>query len=82
MSDEEFERAFEEFKHVADKKKEVFDEDIEAIIGVEKMDVPNIFQLESLSICCGPNAVPTAGVRLKLKDGHVVDNATIGDGPY
>src|SRR3972149_6390564 len=81
LSEGEFERAFEEFKHIADKKKEVYDEDIEAIVGVEKMDVPNIFQLESLSISCGPNAVPTAGVRLKLQDGHVVDNATIGDGP-
>ena len=36
LSEEEFERAFEEFKHIADKKKEVFDEDIEAIVGVEK----------------------------------------------
>ena len=81
LSDKEFERAFEEFKHVADKKKEVFDEDIEAIIGIEKMEVPNIFQLESLSISCGPNTVPTAGVRLKLQDGRTVDNATIGDGP-
>jgi len=81
LSEEEFERAFEEFKHIADKKKEVFDEDIEAIVGVEKMDVPNIFHLESLSISCGPDTVPTAGVRLKLQDGRVVNNATIGDGP-
>src|SRR5574341_1262576 len=81
MSEKEFERAFEEFKHIADKKKEVFDEDIEAIIGVEKMEVPSIFQLESLSITCGPNAVPTAGVRLKLQNGRLADNVTTGDGP-
>lgn len=81
LSEKEFERAFEEFKHIADKKKEIFDEDIEAIIGIEKMEVPNIFHLESLSISCGPNTVPTAGVRLKLQDGHLVDNTTIGDGP-
>ncbi len=81
LSEEEFERAFEEFKRIADKKKEIFDEDIEAIIGIEKMDVPHIFQLESLSITCGPNAVPTAGVRLKLRDGRLIENATIGDGP-
>ncbi|MCF6158897.1 MAG: 2-isopropylmalate synthase [wastewater metagenome] len=81
LSEEEFERAFEEFKSIADKKKEIFDEDIEAIIGIEKMEVPTIFQLVSLSISCGPNVVPTAGVRLKLHDGRIVDNATIGDGP-
>lgn len=81
LSEEEFERAFEEFKRIADKKKEIFDEDIEAIIGIEKMEIPHIFQLESLSITCGPNSVPTAGVRLKLQDGSLIDNATIGDGP-
>ncbi len=81
LSEKEFERAFEEFKHVADKKKEIFDEDIEAIIGIEKMEIPGIFQLESLSITCGPNAVPTAGVRLRLQDDRVVDNVTTGDGP-
>ncbi len=81
LSEKEFERAFEEFKHIADKKKEIFDEDIEAIIGIEKMDIPHIFQLESLSISCGPNTVPSAGVRLKLQDGSLVDNATSGDGP-
>ncbi|MGQ3683620.1 MAG: 2-isopropylmalate synthase [Candidatus Loosdrechtia sp.] len=81
LTEEEFERAFEEFKRIADKKKEVFDEDIEAIVGIEKMDVPDIFHLKSLSISCGPNTVPTASVRLKLQDGRFVDNATIGDGP-
>lgn len=81
LTEKELERAFEEFKHVADKKKEIFDEDIEAIIEVEKMETPNIFQLDSLSISCGPNVVTTAGVRLRLQDGRVVENATIGDGP-
>ena len=81
LSEKEFELAFEEFKRIADRKKEVFDEDIEAIIGVEETETPDFFQLESLSISCGPNAVPTAGVRLKLQDGLVVNNATTGDGP-
>jgi 2-isopropylmalate synthase len=81
LSEEEFARAFEEFKRVADRKKEIFDEDIEAIIGIEKMDVPAIFQLESLSISCGPNSVPTAGVRIRLKGDKIVNNTTNGDGP-
>ncbi|MDR4508006.1 MAG: 2-isopropylmalate synthase [Candidatus Brocadiaceae bacterium] len=81
LTEKEFERAFQEFKRIADKKKEVFSEEIEAIIDMEKAEVPHIFQLESLTISCGPNVVPTAGVRLKLQDGTFVDNATIGDGP-
>ena len=45
------------------------------------MDVPAIFQLESLSINCGPNTVPTAGVRIRLKGDKIVNNTTNGDGP-
>lgn len=81
LTEIEFEKAFEEFKRLADKKKEIFDEEIEAIIDTEKMEIPHIFQLESLSISCGPNVVPTAGVRIRLSDGSIADNATIGDGP-
>ncbi len=81
VSDDEFERTFEEFKRVADKKKEIFDEDIEAIIGVEKTDVPHVFQLESLSISCGPQVIPTARVQLKLQDNRIVEAHANGDGP-
>lgn len=81
VSDDEFERAFEEFKRVADKKKEIFDEDIEAIIGIEKTEVPHVFALESISINCGPRVVPTAQVQLKLQDGRIVGAHSTGDGP-
>ncbi len=81
VSDDEFERAFEEFKRVADKKKEIFDEDIEAIIGIEKTEVPHIFALESISINCGPRVVPTAQVQLKLQDGRIGGAHSTGDGP-
>jgi 2-isopropylmalate synthase len=81
LTEQEMERAFEEFKQVADKKKEIFDEDIEAIIEVEKMEAPHVFQLESLSISWGHNVVPTVGVRLKLQDGRIVENDSVGDGP-
>lgn len=80
ISESELEHAFEKFKQLADKKKEIYDEDIEAIIQDEKAETPHIFELESLNISCG--AVPTAGVRIhNLKDGTVVDNAATGDGP-
>lgn len=81
LSNEEFEHIFNQFKILADKKKEIYDQDIEAIIQDEKSEIPHIYELDSLSISCGPNTVPTAGVRLRIGKDKIVDDATIGDGP-
>ena len=81
LSGEELEHAFNQFKILADKKKDIYDQDIEALIQDEKSEVPHIYELDSLSISCGPNAVPTAGVRLRVGKDKIVDDATIGDGP-
>ena len=42
LSDDELKKAFQRFKDLADKKKEVFDEDIEAIIAQEVLRAPDI----------------------------------------
>ncbi|MCP5002454.1 MAG: 2-isopropylmalate synthase [Planctomycetes bacterium] len=81
LTKEEIEHTFSQFKLLADKKKDIYDQDIEAIIQDEKSDVPQIYELDSLSISCGPNVVPTAGVRLRVGGSKIVDDATIGDGP-
>ncbi|GJQ57252.1 MAG: 2-isopropylmalate synthase [Candidatus Scalindua sp. AMX11] len=81
LSKEEIEHIFNQFKLLADKKKDIYDQDIEAIIQDEKSEVPHIYELYSLSISCGPNVVPTAGVRLRIGKDKIVDNATVGDGP-
>ena len=80
LPDEEFEHTFTQFKLLADKKKEIYDQDIEALIRDEKSEVPHVYELESLSINCGP--VPTAGIGLRIgkdKDKIVADSAK-GDG--
>ncbi|MFQ5713821.1 MAG: 2-isopropylmalate synthase [Candidatus Scalinduaceae bacterium] len=81
LSDEELEHTFNQFKILADKKKDIYDQDIEALIQDEKSEVPHIYELDSLSISCGPNTVPTAGVRLRVGKNKIADDATIGDGP-
>ncbi|MBO1224679.1 MAG: 2-isopropylmalate synthase [Candidatus Scalindua sediminis] len=81
LSDEELEHTFNQFKILADKKKDIYDQDIEALIQDEKSEVPHIYELDSLSISCGPNTIPTAGVRLRVGKDKIVDDATIGDGP-
>ncbi len=80
ISESELEHAFERFKHLADKKKDIYDEDIEALVQDEKADAPQLFELRNLSICCGP--VPSAGVRIyNLQSCETFDKAATGDGP-
>lgn len=80
LSDREFECAFNRFKALADKKKEVFDEDIVAIIEDEIKQIPPIWSLEYLHIVSGTDTIPTATVRLKHKN-KIIQDAASGDGP-
>ena len=73
-------RAFRCFKTVADKKKEVFDEDIETIIAEEILRLPDRYVLDFLSITSGTHLIPTATVQL-TKDGKTLKEAQFGDGP-
>jgi len=79
LPDEELEHTFQQFKLLADKKKEIYDQDIEALIQDEKSEVPHIYELDNLSINCGP--VPTASVRLRVGKDKILDDSTKGDGP-
>lgn len=73
--------AFFRFKELADKKKEIFDEDLEAIVGEEMADQPKpVYELLNMQINSGTNAIPTATVTLKKGKKTLIDSAT-GDGP-
>ncbi len=74
------EHLFQEFKHLADKKKEVFDEDLEALVRDELEQVPDIFRLASFHVSSGSSAVPTATVQMTV-GGELVTDAATGDGP-
>jgi len=65
---------------LADKKKEVFDEDIETIIAEEILRLPDRYVLDFLSITSGTQLIPTATVQL-TKDGKTLKEAEFGDGP-
>ncbi len=80
LSDGEIELAFEKFKRLADKKKHVFDEDIEVIVDEQIQAVPEVFSLVYLNVTTGNTTVPTATVRLKKGD-KVMQDAACGDGP-
>ncbi len=80
LSKEELELAFERFLIVADKKKEVFDEDIAAIIEDELHSVPEYYTLEYFHISSGSSTIPTSTVRIK-KGGTTEQKSAWGDGP-
>ena len=77
---EEVASAFSAFKALADKKKEIYDEDIQALIEEQLMTVPSTYQLEYVQISSGTSTIPTATVCLK-KDDKILQDASCGDGP-
>jgi 2-isopropylmalate synthase len=80
LSKEELDATYHRFLQVADKKQEVFDEDLVAILHDEIHPVTEIYHLEYLHAYSGTAAIPTATVRVKVKD-EVKEGASVGDGP-
>jgi 2-isopropylmalate synthase len=72
---------FEDFKTLADKKKEVYDEDVAVLVEQYMGDVPAGWELLSLHTTAGSSVLPTATVAIRRPDGEVVQDAAIGDGP-
>ena len=81
LTDAQIESSFTRFKTLADKKKEVFDEDIEALIDDQLDIVAGQWELIGVQVTTGSTTVPTATVTLKDTDGETVVDASIGDGP-
>jgi 2-isopropylmalate synthase len=80
LEDEMLNKAFERFKTLADLKKEIFDEDIDAIIADEVMRVAEKYRLSHITVTCGSFAVATATVQMEIDDVSV-RTAELGDGP-
>lgn len=80
LSDKEVDRAFARFKKLADKKKEVFDEDLATIIEDEIGTATPVYDLASFYVLSGNRVTPSATVTLKHKKKNVIANST-GDGP-
>ena len=81
LSEEDLTRAFERFKIVADKKKEVFDDDLLAIVDDEARTYEPVWELEDLTITSGAKINPKAEVVLKSREGKVLRKSSSGDGP-
>jgi 2-isopropylmalate synthase len=80
LSDADLNKAFERFKRLADQKKEVFDEDLEAIVSDEVQQIQEVYVLKHLSAQSGTGITPTATVEMDV-DGKTVKQTGSGDGP-
>ena len=71
---------FVRFKDLADKKKQVFDRDIEALIAKEAVQVPKTYCLDNYVINSGNSITATAVLKM-IKDGKAIEKVSSGDGP-
>jgi 2-isopropylmalate synthase len=80
VGDNAFEEAFAKFKELADKKKEVYDEDIIALIDNSVIRSNGSIDFISLEVTCGSKGSPVAEIELSV-DGKIKKIKTSGDGP-
>src|SRR5499426_1316859 len=76
----DLDKAFRRFKDLADKKKEVYDEDLLAIVSDEMTQVPETFALDYLHFVSGTGLIPSATIRLR-REGQMFQDSGTGDGP-
>ncbi|MFZ5596810.1 MAG: 2-isopropylmalate synthase [Bacillota bacterium] len=76
----ELNKAFESFKNLADRKKDITDHDLEAIVEEEIRAVDPVYTLDYIHISSGSTVVPTATVGL-LKGEERIQEAACGNGP-
>ncbi|HEX79072.1 MAG TPA: 2-isopropylmalate synthase [Dehalococcoidia bacterium] len=81
LSEEDFNRTFQAFKELADKKKEVTDRDIESLVAEEMRTIVEVYRLERIQVTCGDRGIPTAAVKLIGPDGETLSDAALGTGP-
>ena len=79
LNKEELDKVYEDFVELADKKKEVFDEDLIEIVG-DSDEATAYYELQYLHSVSGTGTVPSATVRLRIGD-ETVQQSSWGDGP-
>ncbi len=80
LGDNALQDAFRRFKDLADKKKEVYDEDLIALVDDEVVRANDRIRFQSLYVVCGSTGPQTADLELEI-DGEVVGTHATGDGP-
>ena len=79
LSKDELDEAFLKFKKLADKKKEIYDEDIIAILNDTMDSTPKTYELISLQLSDCSDGMPSAAAKIKFED-KIFTDAAIGEG--
>ncbi|MBN2638884.1 MAG: 2-isopropylmalate synthase [Bacteroidales bacterium] len=80
LDKKELDQLYERFLQLADKKKDVKDDDLEALLGTVSRKNGKKMKLEVLQVVCGKSAVPTATVQLRVND-DILSASASGNGP-
>ena len=83
LEQQELDETFESFKNLADRKREITDADLVALMSNYRRtsEIPTVFSLEHVQVSCGDHEIPTATVTLKDKDNNKHTDAATGTGP-
>ncbi len=81
LTDEELVEVFERFKELAEKKKEVNDQDLEALLADQRRSLSDAYRIDRLRVSCGTDDVPLATVVLHGPDGKAQEQTAKGTGP-
>jgi 2-isopropylmalate synthase len=81
LDDDQMTQVFEAVKHLADKKKTIYDEDVEAVVLEEVFRIPDKYRLINLAVSCGNMGVPPTAALIMEVDGQEHRKAGFGVGP-
>lgn len=82
VAEEQFEAVYADFLDIADRKKQVYDGDLEAMMSDrDRADEQHVYRLEQVHVACGDPGIPTAAVKLVGVDGTELVGASDGTGP-
>lgn len=79
ISQEKIDKLYEQFLVLADKKKEVHDEDLQVLAGLA-INTEKIYELKLLQVVCGKSTLPVASVTISL-NGEDFTATAEGNGP-
>ena len=80
LPDEDLNKVFTRFKELADKKKNLYDEDLETIVAEVVLRAPDNYKLINMNVVSGSFAIPTATVQMEV-EGELIKDVGMGDGP-
>ncbi|MED3933689.1 2-isopropylmalate synthase [Priestia megaterium] len=80
LEDTEANVLFEKFKDLADKKKDITDDDLLALVIQKQVSKDSEYKLESLQVQYGTNNIPTATITLHKENGEEIQEAATGSG--